>query len=440
MATMMATDPLSIESIQSRAPALSKTDFEFIDERMGSGELFPAVTDPVERENIKKGILSTEVPIPTLWTLICDVRYLKKPARVLNALLPPRKEKKKIKNSLYERFRDSFSMTELGSNNFEIQQSTLSFKSISGSLEDCFDAGYQQLWLCACRVWKSGNAYGLIQLATLADRLGFSTTQIERELAKDPGRIIIEKALQEAHYVLHPGEKFSFDYNQARPLISLFNEQMNNTLASYPVATYPFITVAGPGEPLSRRCGHSSMDTEDLGYLFLDKIHAPLQYYHRSGDGISSFYVKRSRHIAFFGALILDDTPQNGLTPVPLVNPQQQHMNVSLSSYARSSRYSDEISLIQAQAETTPTEEVATFMEDDVNIQQVPYEMESINKQAQKYAAEGKKLRLRNGHHMVWYDCFAVLERAKESTVIVYKLVHDLEGLDHQMAHMDGGI
>lgn len=432
---MMASDPSSIESIQSRAPALSKADFEFIDERMGLGELFPGVTDPSERETIKKGILSAEVPIPTLWTLVCDVRYLKKPARVLNALLPPlpRKEKK-VKNSLYKRFRASFSMVESGSNDFEVQQSTISFKFASEDFSDGFEAAYQQLWLCACRVWKYPNAHSLTQLATLADRLGFSTTEITRELAKDPGRIIIEKALQEAHHVLYPGVKFGFNYDQARPLIGLFNEQTNNTLASYQMTTYPFITVSGPGEPLSRRCGHSFMDTEDLGDLFLDKIHAPLQCYHRSGDGISSFYVKRSRHVAFFGALVVEDAPQNGSAHVPLVHPPQQHTSVSLSSYARSSLYSDEVSLNQTQDEATSTRRTATFIENDVEYQ-VPYEMESINKQAQIYAKQGKKLRLKNGHHMVWYDCFQILERAEESTVIVYK-VQDPTELNQTMAHI----
>jgi len=42
-----------------------------------------------------------------------------------------------------------------------------------------------------------------------------------------------------------------------------------------------------------------------LSYLFLDKIHAPLQEYKREGDEISSFYVKRSRYIAFFGLVDL---------------------------------------------------------------------------------------------------------------------------------------
>jgi hypothetical protein len=442
MVIMMTTDPSSIESIQSRAPALSKSDFKFIDEGMRSGELFPAVADPVTRENIAEGLLSTEMPIQSLWTLLCDIRYLKKPARLLNVLLPPRKERK-IKNSLYERFRVSF--TESTSNDFEVQQSTLSYKPLSGNLVDHFDAAYQQLWLCACRVWKYPNVYGLIQLATLAHQLGFSTTEIKLERAKDPGRIIIERAFREGHSVLRPGEKFSFDPNQAISLIRLFNEKMDETLGSSPIVLYPFITVAGPGEPLSRRCGNSSMDTEDLGHLFLDKIHAPLQDYQRAGDEISSFYVKRSRHIAFFGTLALENNPQNTSTRVLSVNPPQtQHTSEMISSHAGSpieeSRYSDEGSSNRAQTDPGPIGRVVTFMENNVNIQQVPYEKQKINNQAQKYAAEGKKLRLENGHHFVWYDCFRVLELAQELTVIVHNVVQDPERLDQEMTYMEADI
>jgi hypothetical protein len=330
---------------------------------------------------------------------------------------------------------------ESSSNDVEVQQSTLSYKAISENLVDRFDVVYQQLWLCACRVWKYPNVYGLIQLATLANRLGFSTAQIKYELAKDPGRIIIEKVFREAHYILRPGEKFSFDPNQAGSLIRLFNEEMDKTLGSFPIATHPFITVAGLGEPLSRRCGSSSKDTEDLGHLFLDKIHAPLQDYQRSWDEISSFYVKRSRHIAFFGPLVLENNPQNASTHVPLVNPpQKQPTSVTVLSHAHSpiqeSGHSDEGSSNRAPTENAPIGRVATFMENDVIIQQVPYKMQQIKDQAQKYAAEGKKLRLRNGHHFVWYDCFGVLERAQESTVIVYNVVHDPETPDREMVYM----
>jgi hypothetical protein len=52
MLTMMNTDLFTIESIHSRAPALSRSDFEFIEENMRSREFFPQVTDPGIRDKI----------------------------------------------------------------------------------------------------------------------------------------------------------------------------------------------------------------------------------------------------------------------------------------------------------------------------------------------------------------------------------------------------
>src|SRR5438876_10856989 len=96
MAIMMKTDPYTVGRIQSRAPALSKSDFEFIQEGMqAGGELFPEVSDPVRRAQITAHLLSTEEIIPSLWTLISDIRYVKQPAKILNTLLPPKPRKGK---------------------------------------------------------------------------------------------------------------------------------------------------------------------------------------------------------------------------------------------------------------------------------------------------------------------------------------------------------
>jgi hypothetical protein len=103
---MRDADPSSIECIQSRAPGLSRSDFDFVEERMRSGELFPGITDPRRRSDLALRLLTTKELIPSLWTLICDIRYLKRPAMVLNTLLPPKEPRGRlgINNSLRERF------------------------------------------------------------------------------------------------------------------------------------------------------------------------------------------------------------------------------------------------------------------------------------------------------------------------------------------------
>jgi hypothetical protein len=126
---MIATDPFSIESIQSRAPALSKSDSDFIQKNMKA--LFPGIKDLTKREDILERLLTTEELIPSLWTLISDIKYLKQPAKILNMLLPPkpkreRKGQEGTKNRLRERFRFYFTRIESSGDTIEVQQCTYS--------------------------------------------------------------------------------------------------------------------------------------------------------------------------------------------------------------------------------------------------------------------------------------------------------------------------
>ena len=328
MVTMMNSDPYTVGRIQLRAPALSSSDYAFIQEHMQSGELFPEVSDPTRRAQITARLLSIEEVIPSLWTLISDIRYLRQPAKVLNILLPPtpRRGKNKRNSTLRERLSCHFAYTESIGGTMEIQTNTTSYTAILSSNLDSFELSYQQLWLCSYRVSKNLNAYGLLQLATLAHHLGFSSLEIKRALEQDPTCDIIQKAVVDALKVLRPNEAFIFDVNQANPIITSLKDYLSKILDAPTKSGSPFITVAGTEEPLNRRCGYGCMDTQDLNHLFLGTIHAPLHQYQKGGDEISSFYVKRSRHIAFFRALNLTGDRHSDLSiniPAPSTSTEQ---------------------------------------------------------------------------------------------------------------------
>jgi len=87
MAKMIQTDPFTIESLQSRAPAFSKSDFEFVQNNIESKELFLGITDQVVRDDITHCLLAFEELILSLYTLIKDIRYLKQLAELLTKLL-----------------------------------------------------------------------------------------------------------------------------------------------------------------------------------------------------------------------------------------------------------------------------------------------------------------------------------------------------------------
>ncbi|CZT53525.1 uncharacterized protein RSE6_15146 [Rhynchosporium secalis] len=428
MTTMMHTNPMTIESIQSRCPALSKSDYEFIEEKMGSGELCPELIDPAKRADITRNLLSCEELIPSLYTLIKDIRYLKHPANHLSRLLPASRKK-----SLRQRWFHIFAGTGSNDGGVTKHQRVLGpHKTVSGGVPDSFDVCYQQLWLCSYRICKYPNAYGRLQLAELAHRLGFSTPKIEFELTQDPAQIVIKNALRDVFHTLRPNEKFNFDANKADPVIATFKGYINSQETTNPKLALPSITVNGNGAPLSCRCGQSKLDDRDLVHLFLDKIHAPLPRYGRDGDEISSFYVKRSRHIAFFGAIDLtgnQEGPSNHLSsasssldhPQPETSRSAVEPTGCIPSVRHPSRSPDEgfgRNQVVVYKERVK-EGVVRFIEKGAILGEVPFREEDVNSQAKEYADQGKKLFLEQGPYFIWHDCYEILKRTKRSAVTV---------------------
>ncbi|KAG0645121.1 hypothetical protein D0Z07_9209 [Hyphodiscus hymeniophilus] len=442
ISTLMETDPFTIESIQSRAPALSKSDFEYIQKHMRPGGLFfPAITDSVRRTDIAQRLLATEELIPSLYTLIKDIRYLKQPAAILDSLLP-----KCRKKTLRQRYNFHFTGVESREDTIELQQSVFSYLTISNTRLDSFDISYQQLWLCAYRICKYSNAYGQHQVANLAHRLGFSSTEINQELKKDPDQAVIEKAVIEAVSILRPNDKFAFNVNQAKQLIASFHNCMEEIVQAPVKSSPPSITVAGSGEPLARRCGSSSADTHDLENLFIDKVHAPLQEYQKGGDEISSFYVKRSRHRAFFGAVSLAEDREgssSGLFPTEASVEQgtttmarQAEVPAGLGGSSQSAGALDSNSIQNSEIRTVGqvvqyTGRMVRFKEHNVTTQEVPFEKEAVNEQARVYANQGKKLSVQNSGHFIWHDCFDILCKTRQSTVQVFTNVQPINGKRH---------
>ncbi len=74
-------------------------------------------------------------------------------------------------------------------------------------------------------------------------------------------------------------------------------------------------TTLGPGESPPQRCGRScggSSEDADRLHMFVEKLHAPLAAFHSVGDDISSFYIKRSIYLAFFGHTRIPGSAVNG--------------------------------------------------------------------------------------------------------------------------------
>jgi hypothetical protein len=106
--------------------------------------------------------------------------------------------------------------------------------------------------------------------------------------------------------MLHSLPKEIFNLNGAIPktLSVPFKEFLSNSTIVTSTTSRPSVTTVSIGEPLSQRCGwrySGPLDDADRLHLFLRKMHAPLSDFPRGSYDISSFYVKRSIYLAFFG-------------------------------------------------------------------------------------------------------------------------------------------
>lgn len=207
------SDPASIEILQSRVPSRSKSDFDFITKHMDSWELFPKIMEP-DRSALKERLLKISKSIPSMHTLMKDIRYLKSAAKMMSLLIPESRPRSARPASIRERFQFIFGRVD--DNRLEIQTGPHIYRKVTDNdYLNRFDISYQQLWLCSFRICTKANPYGRRALAVLADRLGFWSTEIKRELEKDAGVAAVEKAVLEVLRTLRPSEDIIFNPNDS---------------------------------------------------------------------------------------------------------------------------------------------------------------------------------------------------------------------------------
>jgi hypothetical protein len=327
-----------MNSIQLRAPALSGPDHDFITSNMESGELFPALRDPTSRANILQCLLSIDFPIPSLYSLFRDIRYIEPAAELLKALVPAQN------GTVRERLR--FHFLCLGENMLQVQQGPSSYTTVTGQQRDLFEIALREMWLCSLRSMSSpvGNApkrdmnptkrtanapnyIRWFEMVKLADRLGFSSLEISSVLQNDPVKISVEEGL----CPLIPPEKGRLSEVSIQKLTEVMSGFLSELeRASHEIST-PCATVPGAGVPLLKRCGVSldgHEDEVDHNYLFLKIIHAPVSEYQNRGGGLSSFFVKRCRYLAFLGPVDLSNIFVSPVTNVPGVTGSGGHLSI----------------------------------------------------------------------------------------------------------------
>ncbi|KAH6670148.1 hypothetical protein B0J14DRAFT_112537 [Halenospora varia] len=283
---MRRIDPATVKAIELRAPRASTKDAKILRSQLRGGKIFSAFSDH-ERDEIWSRLQMFEGLVPSLFTLFRNIPYLQLLADSVRRLIKVPRGK-----SIIDTLQRRFSGVNQEGSYIKVQITEDTFIRRPGTRVDQIDFGVRHLFAFAMRDYpyiprelekqnplKKPRARAdpavLRRLADLASEVGFESPEIS--------------ALKE-----HPNTGVTRDYPQSGPIL----------------------VTSGPGVALGDRCGtpRDRSYEEDRNFLFLDHLHDERQI---QGEGITSFFVRKSVYLAFFGRPSRVGTAANSMGDPP---------------------------------------------------------------------------------------------------------------------------
>ncbi|OAA45714.1 hypothetical protein ISF_09582 [Cordyceps fumosorosea ARSEF 2679] len=304
---MMKLDRTSLEALQLKAPGACEKHARDLHARVRSGDILGAFNE-AERERIWSKIRDATVDctVPSLNSFFEDRKYIEDAAHCIKMLLPPGRHKT-IRSAL----EDAYPEVDEQGTECLVQVSSSSFKAVATDGTDHFDLAYRQLWLYARRHFEDMphereqivagyktagvDEMVLFDFASLAYKLGFRTTEIERLLKGNPDRQIAHRLLKMAR---KPDQFYFEDIESSISAVTTVME------AARPICNNQDVDVEEPeviaAGATAKQCGRPlvSDHVRCKPLLFLDKLHATMARQNRT---LSSFFIQRSTYFAFFG-------------------------------------------------------------------------------------------------------------------------------------------
>jgi hypothetical protein len=253
------------------------------------GQIFTEFSQP-EREVIWGDLRSVGGLIPSLFTFFEDLKYLIACAGCLKQLLRPSRP-----DTVYTAFKRSFTYSNQVGNQYTLEVAESTFVVKPGQV-DRLDIGYRQLWLYAMRHYREipkeakskllakvvverADENILSALAVLANRVGFESAEIYDLKRRSSDSDIARNML------LNTRRPDQYQYNNSTLEASVFSSP---SLASDSLKTP------------QTRCGFPDEDSyeQDRKSIFITHIHCDGE---EEGEEITSFFVRRSVYLAFFG-------------------------------------------------------------------------------------------------------------------------------------------
>ncbi len=280
---MQKVDQATVKALELKAPRLSTLDAKVLRGQVLGGEIFGAFSEQ-ERVAIWGRLQAVDGLIPSLFTFFEDVKYLEACANCVKRLVSL-SSRDIVSIALEKAFCDANQRAD----RTVIQVTESSFTSSPASLADRVDLSYRQLHAYAmrhylqmprepkgkellARLMVNTDETMLRDFADLADRLGFGSPEITA--LKQCPKSTVARARSER--------------------------------------SKPLLVTDGADEIKKRRCGLPRVEdyVEDGEFLFVNHLHNEEE---EQGEGITSFFVRKSVYFAFFGRslpLTLDSIPQ----------------------------------------------------------------------------------------------------------------------------------
>ena len=273
-------DHKTVKGLELYAPGASTVDAKYLRSEVLEGRLFSAFSRP-ERVGIWSRLRMVDGLIPFLFTYFKDIRYLELCNDCVKRLVSV-----SSRQDVYFALRNKYTGVNQVEGQVKIQVTEDSFKYGRGTHENSIDMGCRGLNAFAMRNYPD----------------------IPREVvAKDPLKKPIARA---DNAVLRRYADLASELGFVSPEITKLRQYPCSTavVADYPRASPPLVT-PGPGVARAKRCGipRNRAYDEDRGSLFINHLHDGRQ---DQGEGITSFFVRRSVYFAFFGRPAT--TPANG--------------------------------------------------------------------------------------------------------------------------------
>ncbi|KAI1829420.1 hypothetical protein DTO006G1_9636 [Penicillium roqueforti] len=315
---MKKIDQDTVQALHLLAPGKSRTDAKTARGLVLGGHAFGEFSDE-ERRSIWTHMKDFDGLIPSLYTLFEDFKYLESCAHCVKRLFGPSTSIWQTMSSMFVPQSDSEEdHSEVGESIIQTSEST--FRRQRATDVERLEAGYLQVWLYAMRHYtlmppdpkkeddllaKPSRAKpdqrAIYEMAELARRLGFRSTEIDGLIKSSPDHQIARSALLQAR----KPDRYRYDCEQFDILVSQIVSCFGHAVPSQPDRSQDLLADSIVKMKVRSGIPQTRTQKQDNNMLFLDCLHAEVEV----ADTITSFFVRRCVYFAFFGK-----PTQHGLT------------------------------------------------------------------------------------------------------------------------------